>query len=149
MKVVQSITAAFIASLVLPAPMLQAQPGQEAMFDSHGYLTACSSRVSKGAMLIPMLRLCVSSAIKLCNLSLGPQRLGGCMASTALWLEHDSKRIAQEYPSALNEQEEPQIECSNPQVANLTSTQICAYQMALLKWFKLRVVELDQRPRTR
>ena len=148
MKVVQCIAAAFIASLVLTAPMLRAQPPQENMFDRQGYLAACSSRVSNGAMLVPMRRLCDSTSTKLCNLSLEMRGRGDCMVFGSFWLEQDSPRVKQQYIGAQT-MAETSSAFQNRQVADLTSTQIGAYQTALLKWFKLRVVELDQTTRTR
>lgn len=154
-------TATLAASVALSAPITQAQSQQDIMFDSEGYLAACSSRVPKGAMQVPMLRLCVSSAIKLCNLSLEMQRLGACIARVSLWLEQDSQHIKQRYPGAqriaerssaftgLFPQGGPQNDCSDSQIAGLTSAQICAYQEALLNWIKLSVVEFDQTTRTR
>lgn len=142
-----------------------AEVSQSPEFDTHGYLEACSTRIPDVAMQVPMLQLCVSTATKLCNLSLGVQGLGGCLADVTGWLEQDSHRIEQADPGALDKVEASsavsdllprtadQADCSDMQTSSpdigLTSQEICAYQTALSTWFKLRVVELNQSNRTR
>ncbi|WP_037255537.1 hypothetical protein [Roseobacter sp. SK209-2-6] len=142
-----------------------AEVSQSPAFDIHGYLEACSTRIPDVAMQVPMLQLCVSTATKLCNLSLGEQGLGGCLTDVTVWLEQDSLRIEQAYPGALDTVKASsaasdllpraamQTDCSDTQTSSqdigLTPKEICGYQTALSTWFKLRVVELNQSNHTR
>ncbi|MCD9146422.1 hypothetical protein [Pseudophaeobacter flagellatus] len=89
------------------------------------------------------------------------QSQGDCLAEVTSWLEQDSARIGRTYPEASEQAEAPsafadllpqatpQADCSTTQVADLNATELCAYQTALLKWFKLRVVERHQSNRNR
>lgn len=159
MRILQSCVAALA---LVPAPILAAadrhpSPG----FDTEGYLVACSSRTLDVPLQTPMLQLCVSKARELCNMGREIQSEGDCLADVTSWLEQDGARIESTYREASEQAEAPsafadlwpqatqQADCSTTQVAGLNATELCAYQTALLKWFKLRVVERHQSNRNR
>ena len=146
-------TLALVLAPILAAADRHPSPG----FDTEGYLVACSSRTLDVPLQTPMLQLCVSKARELCNMGREMQSQGDCLADVTSWLEQDGARIESTYREASVQVEAPsafadlwpQADCSTAQVAGLNATELCAYQTALLKWFKLRVVERHQSNRNR
>jgi hypothetical protein len=155
MRIIQSCVAslALVLAPILAAADRHPSPG----FDTKGYLVACSSRTLDVPLQTPMLQLCVSTARELCNMGRETQSQGDCLADVTSWLEQDGARIESTYREVSEQAEAPsafadlwpQADCSTTQVAGLNATELCAYQTALLKWFKLRVVERHQSNRNR
>ncbi|QAX30170.1 hypothetical protein [Leisingera sp. NJS204] len=150
------LAAGAAAALVSP---IQAAGEVQALFDTAGFLNACTGFVSNGAFALPMDSQCVTQAVRMCNLSHEMKAQQYCVESTAVWMEEDGDKIIRQMPgfdrSVLESSGAaglslplPELsaepDCTKMSDPSLTSEILCRYSDALSEWLKLRTMMRSQ-----
>jgi hypothetical protein len=151
---VLSVFAACACTLGASFPLTAA--GEETpVFDTAGFLSACTGFVPDVGSAVPMDTQCVSQVVRMCNMSLENNALQYCVDSAAAWLEADGARIVGQMPgfdkSVLDGNGPAGLSLSMPALGdapdcteisdpNLPAELVCRYSEALSEWLKLRVL---------
>ncbi|MFV1594392.1 hypothetical protein VWZ88_17715 [Phaeobacter sp. JH20_36] len=147
-----SFLATCACALGAPFPLTAASE-ETPVFDTAGFLSACSGFVPDVGFAVPMDTQCVSQAVRMCNMSQENKALQYCVESASAWVEADGARIVSLMPGfdksvldgsgpaglrmpALGEVPD----CTKVSDPNLPSDVACRYSEALLEWLKLRIL---------